>query len=916
MATKSSWSKTTWTIVSNAASKWLAPWYALAKNQTSSSSTPTITSASSWGWSSSISQSAYDAIVAQAARQWISAESVASKAQSLGLIPKTTTTGLNSNRTQLNTSDIFGDYGNNNKQQYTGQWLKLSSWKEITNLWNQQLTIPQEINLYGENLKQAEKLNPGTLKARNDALAYNLKQTGVQDKQAIMDYLSKQPWFSWASLTEQQNTVNSIAARMGITKEALTQEDLLKAEQDKLFETYQKEQWDLQTEWDKQAFVKRMDNLLGNQVRTLTDSEVQQLADQTGLSYEDARQTADEWAIARQKVYEPFQQQEEDLTKNKDRAIQDAQTQLQRAKETVNNNIDDTRTNMLREVAGYEKIGALKGYIQSTGYQNGIETVRTDAQKAIDRLNQQLNEASADTAQYISRTTDDFTTNMSRLQLSFNDSLLNLRQAGTNEVNSLLSLYSPSDDIMTKEIDRITQEYGMKSMDLVLKRQEASKWIIDNAMYQAEKIQTYQAKQQELENNTLNYLYQNNWMALRNMTDADINSLYQNGYISADQVWILKSARAWAIQDYWLNQAYKQSQTILNQSKAGTPIQNIGNIADSVSAIPDWDYRWDRWDCVAFVNDVLEQNGYPAFSRDTDQSISNKISHKNSNTPTVWSVLIRTSPTQPEYGDVVIVTWINWNTISYKWCNRNGDHAVYSGTIDKNDKSIKWYYDPTLTTDADKIADAIISGKQSPDLKGMYWKAAAVKVALAKKWYDQAKALSDRNATQKYLTTLNGQQQIRLRQAVTFVDESLWLLDNLNTSADAALKRSWVTNFAKVQKNAALSWVLWQEVKSVFTQLVNQISDMQSELSVVYKGGTSPTDESLKQAQSMLNSNRDYKTLKDNINLIRKNMQIRINSLNTATVVWSSGQYLPNQWNIDTSNNNTNTNTSWWTSRR
>jgi len=48
-------SKSTWTIVSNAASKWLAPWYALAKNQptTTTSTSKASTPSTSWGGSSS-----------------------------------------------------------------------------------------------------------------------------------------------------------------------------------------------------------------------------------------------------------------------------------------------------------------------------------------------------------------------------------------------------------------------------------------------------------------------------------------------------------------------------------------------------------------------------------------------------------------------------------------------------------------------------------------------------------------------------------------------------------------------------------------------------------------------------------------------------------------------------------------------
>jgi hypothetical protein len=90
-----------------------------------------------------------------------------------------------------------------------------------------------------------------------------------------------------------------------------------------------------------------------------------------------------------------------------------------------------------------------------------------------------------------------------------------------------LTKYAPSEELMTKELDRLTEEYGMKSMDLYNKFLENYKGITDAAMYESEKIQQYQTKQKELENMTLSYLYSNNGMALRNMSDADIENLYK-----------------------------------------------------------------------------------------------------------------------------------------------------------------------------------------------------------------------------------------------------------------------------------------------------------------------------------------------------------------------------------------------------
>lgn len=210
----------------------------------------------------------------------------------------------------------------------------------------------------------------------------------------------------------------------------------------------------------------------------------------------------------------------------------------------------------------------------------------------------------------------------------------------------------------------------------------------------------------------------------------------------------------------------------------------------------------------------------------------------------------------------------------------------------------------STTSDAEAIADAIIDGKQPPVLTGLYSKSSAVRAALAKKGYDLTKATQDWNATQKLLTTLNGSQQTRLRQAVNFTYDSLDLLDELNTEAEKAMTRAGITPIGSVQRTAAVSGALGKDIKAAFTKLDNQISDLVSELATVYKGGNSSTDESLKLAAKQLSSNWDYDTLKKNIELVRKNLGIRKNSLNLTTGGIENSAYNPTQTNVGGSNAN------------
>lgn len=622
------------------------------------------------------------------------------------------------------------------KTQYKWPWIKLSTGSTIENVkpWAMQ-EIPNEINVYGQNAKNLEAEQPWFIATRNDALKYNLKGQGVDTKQGIRDYLSTQPWFAWASAAEQQNTVDSIAAGMGIEKDSLTRADKIeKAKMDQI-EVYKKEQENLQTEWDKQWFVKRMDNILGETNRELTPQEIQSLSDQSGLTPEEWQKTYEEWRQARDEVFDPFETNKETLTIQKDRAIMDANTQLDRDEQTVANSINDIETQTARDIAWFEKIGALKGYAASSGYQKGMNDVKWDSAKLIARLRTQLNNSEIDTAENIKRIWENYGRDIDAQTKQFTQNLLALKMAGTNQVNTLLTKYSPSDEFLTKELERLTEDYGMQSLKLNNELLDSMKKITDVARQETEKVQEYQTKQKELENLTLSYLYNNNWMALRNMSDAQIEQLYKDGNISAATVETLKAARDGAKQDLSLN----QQQIDISRQNANTSQMNVENsilqdyiknnpsvastsntklnrgeqinmmkwlmqqyatssndakgFAQGMSQIPDG-ITWGQ--CGAFSNDIAVAMGSPKLFGDTLKSKKDQV---NTKTPTVGSFVVIDTGVKLDNGTpaghVGYVTAVNNWQITIKDSNRAGNEKVSTHTMNANDPKIQGYVDMT-----------------------------------------------------------------------------------------------------------------------------------------------------------------------------------------------------------------------------
>lgn len=199
--------------------------------------------------------------------------------------------------------------------------------------------------------------------------------------------------------------------------------------------------------------------------------------------------------------------------------------------------------------------------------------------------------------------------------------------------------------------------------------------------------------------------------------------------------------------------------------------------------------------------------------------------------------------------------------------------------------------------DAPAIADAIMRGEQPPDTSGLYRYGASVRSALAKKGYNLAQATEDWKATQKYLQTLNGPQQVRLRQAVDFTAESLGVVRDLVDQWDSG--RFPVLN--KAQLAAAKGGALGKNAQKIAVQLDAQIGDLVSELGTVYKGGNSSTDESLALAAKNLQSNWSKDTALSAIDLIERNLAIRRNSMKTASVAGTgrANAYAPDQGELE-----------------
>lgn len=196
---------------------------------------------------------------------------------------------------------------------------------------------------------------------------------------------------------------------------------------------------------------------------------------------------------------------------------------------------------------------------------------------------------------------------------------------------------------------------------------------------------------------------------------------------------------------------------------------------------------------------------------------------------------------------------------------------------------------------AKEIAQGIIAGDQPPTLTGLRENTAEVRAELHRRGFNLARATQDWHATEKHLATLNGAQQERLRQAVSFTSDSLGIIEDLYNQWQKVGKTSGWKAFNRASLETAKQ--LPGDAGNIAHRLEAQINDLTAELGTVYKGGNSSTDESLKLAAQNLKADWNEKTFKDALGQVRQNLEIRQNSIRHSQPAGVSGNspYTPTE---------------------
>lgn len=180
--------------------------------------------------------------------------------------------------------------------------------------------------------------------------------------------------------------------------------------------------------------------------------------------------------------------------------------------------------------------------------------------------------------------------------------------------------------------------------------------------------------------------------------------------------------------------------------------------------------------------------------------------------------------------------------------------------------------------DVTSVSQAIINGDQPPEIKGLYKGGMAVKAELERQGFNLSKANQEWQAANRFTASSQGPQQLRVRQNIDALAQSLphlqELVDKYNAGPYPALNSAMMA--------ADYQGLTNPEASSLVKLIRQQISDVQAQTAGVIMGSGSPTDAAFQLAHDQLQTNwskRDITAALDNMKL---NLQYRVNALNNA----------------------------------
>lgn len=283
-------------------------------------------------------------------------------------------------------------------------------------------------------------------------------------------------------------------------------------QQDQIMKQYNDDIATIKLEEDQtKARYKNADQVL-SWIRAVEDAykrgifDPQQIASQTGIPLDQVNQVL-RWEAfkalelqdrATEEDRRDMQYKMDQLQTTKSRSVDDLADQAERSKYNYDNQVDDMMRQAWLATAQMNKVGALTGAVQSSGYRMAIDMVRSEAKRWLDRLKTVQWWEQDDIAKARTRLLEDFENNTMQIKDYFDRGMNTLRMNGMaqiqqvnqkywvasqNTVNALKQLYNDMEAqkvSLLNETMQLQQSFnGMWTQEIWILEERAKWWLGD-----------------------------------------------------------------------------------------------------------------------------------------------------------------------------------------------------------------------------------------------------------------------------------------------------------------------------------------------------------------------------------------------------------------------------------------------------
>ena len=175
----------------------------------------------------------------------------------------------------------------------------------------------------------------------------------------------------------------------------------------------------------------------------------------------------------------------------------------------------------------------------------------------------------------------------------------------------------------------------------------------------------------------------------------------------------------------------------------------------------------------------------------------------------------------------------------------------------------------------DSIADAIASGQQPPELKGLYSLSGPVRAGLQERGFDLSKANIEWTRAQKQVASLNGPQMTRFVGLASSVDRTIDevrdLSEQMENSGIPMLNRAKLQAYIQAQGNSPNG--------QLATRYITSVGTLKEEFANLAQGGYAPTEPVWELANKQINENYGVKQMGASLDEIQRLIRYRVHAI-------------------------------------